>query len=103
MRSIPQTEGMNQYINRQDEEDHQKTRSISLHRNPKPKEVSWTSVSFACGGWLQFYMFGVGRALQHCGVAKGVKYAGCSAGALAAAGIVLDGDFDGIPLCLLYE
>ncbi|CAM9127315.1 unnamed protein product, partial [Ectocarpus fasciculatus] len=53
-----------------------------------------TSVSFACGGWLQFYMFGVGRALQHCRVAKGVKYAGCSAGALTAAGLTLGGDFD---------
>jgi hypothetical protein len=24
----------------------------------------WESMSFACGGWLQFYMFGVAKALQ---------------------------------------
>lgn len=54
----------------------------------------WESMSFACGGWLQFYMFGVAKALQHKGLDKGVKYAGCSAGALTACGLVLNGDFD---------
>ena len=78
-----------------DEEDSERTSSISLHTQVRPKEVTWTSVSFACGGWLQFYMFGVARALQHCGVAGGVRYAGCSAGALTAAGLALGGDFDG--------
>ena len=52
------------------------------------------SVSFSCGGWLQFYLFGVARAFQGMGIHKDVKWAGCSAGALAAAGIALDGDFD---------
>ena len=41
-----------------------------------------------------FYLFGVARAFQAKGIHKGVKWAGCSAGALAAAGIALDGDFD---------
>jgi hypothetical protein len=68
--------------------------TISLPRQMRRADVSWTSVSFACGGWLQFYMFGVARALQHCGVDKGVTYAGCSAGALTAAGLALEGDFD---------
>ena len=81
---------------RAEEADCERPSTISLHRQVRPKEVTWTSVSFACGGWLQFYMFGVARALQHCGVAKGVKYAGCSAGALTAAGLSLGADFDGI-------
>lgn len=84
--------------NYQDEEDRQSTASISIDRQVRQKEVLWTSVSFACGGWLQFYLFGVARAMQHCGVSNGVRYAGCSAGALTAAGIALGGDFDGV-LC----
>ena len=40
----------------------------------------WESMSFACGGWLQFYMFGVAKALQVKGLEKGVTYCGCSAG-----------------------
>lgn len=56
----------------------------------------WTSVSFACGGWLQFYMFGVAKALQASGLdcPSSVTYCGCSAGALAAVGLTLEGDFD---------
>jgi len=54
----------------------------------------WETMSFACGGWLQFYLFGVGKALQDCKLDKGVKYAGCSAGSLAAVGLTLEGDFD---------
>lgn len=54
----------------------------------------WESMSFACGGWLQFYMFGVAKALQYKGLDKGVTYCGCSAGALVSAGLVLEGDFD---------
>ena len=52
-------------------------------------EQPFKSVSFSCGGWLQFYLFGVARAFQAKGIHKGVKWAGCSAGALAAAGIAL--------------
>lgn len=54
----------------------------------------WESMGFCCGGWLQFYLFGVAKALQDANLDKGVKYAGCSAGALAACGLVLEGDFD---------
>jgi hypothetical protein len=60
----------------------------------------WESMSFACGGWLQFYMFGVGKAIQTAGLDKGVMYSGCSAGALAATGLALQGSFDdGIQYC----
>ena len=57
----------------------------------------WTSMSFACGGWLQFYMYGVARALQAAGYDSPdtVTYCGCSAGALTAVGLAIEGDFDG--------
>lgn len=55
----------------------------------------WKSISFACGGWLHFYLYGVARAIQVRGLdSPDVVYCGCSAGALAAAGLVLEGDFD---------
>jgi len=54
----------------------------------------WESMSFACGGWLQFYMFGVAKALQIRGLDKDVTYCGCSAGALVSVGLILEGDFD---------
>jgi hypothetical protein len=54
----------------------------------------WTSVSFAMGGWLQFYMYGVARAMQARGLDRGVRYCGASAGALAAVGLAIGGDFD---------
>lgn len=54
----------------------------------------WTSMSFSCGGWLQFYLFGVARAFQAAGLDKNIQIAGCSAGALAAAGLAYEGDFD---------
>ena len=103
---------------------------------------TWTTMSFACGGWLQFYEFGivymiillpnvsyfsmpsrassifsflsffssstfqwisdsgVAKALQEQGLTRGVQYAGCSAGALTAVGLILGGDFDyAIELC----
>ncbi len=63
----------------------------------------WESMSFACGGWLQFYMFGVAKALQACNMDKGVRYYGCSAGALTAAGLILEGEFDdAIKFCKDY-
>jgi hypothetical protein len=61
----------------------------------------WESMGFCCGGWLQFYLFGVAKALQDCKLDKGVKYAGCSAGSLAACGLALEGEFDlAIDYCL---
>jgi hypothetical protein len=63
----------------------------------------WESMSFACGGWLQFYMFGVAKALQTCQQDKGVRYYGCSAGALTAVGLAVGGEFDdAIKFCKEY-
>jgi hypothetical protein len=60
-----------------------------------PESAPWTSVGFSCGGWLQFYLYGVARAIQAYGLDfPDVKYLGCSAGALASAAIVLGSDFD---------
>ncbi len=60
-------------------------------------------MSFACGGWLQFYLFGVAKALQSRNLDKGVKYCGCSAGALTAVGLVVGGEFDdAIKFCKEY-
>ena len=57
--------------------------------------LPWESISFGCGGWLQFYLYGVARALQARGLDHPeVTYVGCSAGALAAAGVSLNCDFD---------
>ena len=43
---------------------------------------------------------GVARALQEQCLTEGVQYAGCSAGALTAVGLILGGDFDyAIELC----
>jgi hypothetical protein len=54
------------------------------------------SISFSSGGWLFLYMFGVGKCLQERGYIdpKKTRAAGCSAGALTAAGICLNGNFD---------
>lgn len=63
----------------------------------------WESMSFACGAWLQFYLFGVGKALIDSGYQKDVRYLGCSAGALTACGVVLEGNFDdAIQFCKDY-
>jgi hypothetical protein len=63
----------------------------------------WESLSFACGGWLQFYMFGVAKALQVSNYHKGVRYYGCSAGALTAVGLAVDGEYDdAIQFCKDY-
>lgn len=63
--------------------------------DPTDPTAPFKSISFACGGWLQFYLYGVARALQARGLdSPEVQYCGCSAGSLAAAGIVLGCDFD---------
>lgn len=68
-----------------------------------PPQLS--SISFSGGGWLQFYLYGVAKAMQSCGIVDltHVKVCGCSAGALAAAGLVYDGDFDGAVDFAKYE
>jgi len=68
--------------------------------SPLPHPASIESISFACGGWLFIYMFGVAKAMQESALLaehtdlKQVKYLGCSAGGLCAAGMTLDGDFE---------
>jgi hypothetical protein len=58
-------------------------------------ELPWESISFACGGWLQFYLYGVGKAIQARGLDHpSVKYCGCSAGALTATALLMNLDFD---------
>lgn len=52
------------------------------------------SYSFACGGWLEFYLFGVAKYMQEQNLQKGATLLGCSAGALTAAGLACNGDFD---------
>ncbi|DAZ94136.1 TPA: hypothetical protein N0F65_010380 [Lagenidium giganteum] len=52
------------------------------------------SFSFACGGWLQMYLFGVCKALQEYGLEENAQLIGCSAGALAATALALKCDFD---------
>ena len=62
---------------------------------PSGTECPWPSISFGCGGWLQFYLYGVARAIQARGLdLPEVTYCGCSAGALAATGLTLNCDFD---------
>ena len=66
-----------------------------VETDESPSSPPWKSISFAIGGWLQFYMYGVARAIQARGLdSPDVTYCGASAGALAAAGLVLEGDFD---------
>lgn len=68
--------------------------SVSVDKKAQTRVAPWESMSFACGGWLQFYLFGVAKAIQAKGLDRGVQYYGCSAGALAALGLSLNGDFD---------
>jgi len=49
--------------------------------------------SFAAGGWLQFYLFGVAKCLCDHELNKNCRAVGCSAGSLAAAGVTVGGNF----------
>lgn len=70
-------------------------RDDKFQRENCENQPPWKSISFACGGWLQFYLFGVARGLQARRLdSKRVTYCGCSAGALTAVGLALEGDFD---------
>ncbi|CEG48139.1 patatinlike phospholipase [Plasmopara halstedii] len=61
------------------------------------------SFSFACGGWLKMYLFGVAKALQKFELEKNARLIGCSAGALTATGLALNCDFDAIRDHVLYR
>ncbi|CAH0476377.1 unnamed protein product [Peronospora belbahrii] len=61
-----------------------------------PRVDSNLSFSFACGGWLKMYLFGVAKALQEFELEKNARLIGCSAGALAATALALHCDFDAI-------
>jgi hypothetical protein len=66
------------------------------HSSDLPKTERNLSFSFACGGYLKMYMFGVAKALQEFELEQDARFLGCSAGALAAAGLALHRDFDAI-------
>ncbi|GMF17791.1 unnamed protein product [Phytophthora fragariaefolia] len=59
-------------------------------------EPAALSFSFACGGWLKMYLFGVAKALQQFELERRARLIGCSAGALTATGLALGCDFDAI-------
>ncbi len=61
------------------------------HDKSKPDGLDY---SFACGGWLKMYLFGVAKALQEFELTQNSRFIGCSAGALAATGLALGCDFD---------
>ena len=53
------------------------------------------SYSFACGGWLQFYMFGVAKCLKDHKMHKKAIFLGSSAGALTGLGLAVEeGSYD---------
>lgn len=54
------------------------------------------SFSFACGGWLKMYEFGVAKALQEHALERNARVIGCSAGALTATALALQCNFDDI-------
>lgn len=54
------------------------------------------SFSFACGGWLKMYLFGVAKALQEFELERNARVIGCSAGALTATALAMRCDFDAI-------
>lgn len=51
------------------------------------------SFSFACGGWLKMYMFGVAQALQELNLDQHATFLGSSAGSLTATGLYFKCDF----------
>ncbi|GLD93042.1 hypothetical protein PINS_up001634 [Pythium insidiosum] len=76
--------------------DKQQQQQQQQQRSTMVNDAGATSFSFACGGWLKMYLFGVAKALQEHDLDRGADVIGCSAGALAAAAMALRCDFDGI-------
>uniref|UniRef100_K3WKG2 PNPLA domain-containing protein n=1 Tax=Globisporangium ultimum (strain ATCC 200006 / CBS 805.95 / DAOM BR144) TaxID=431595 RepID=K3WKG2_GLOUD len=61
-----------------------------------PSVAMPTGFSFACGGWLKMYLFGVAKALQEFELERDAQMIGCSAGALTATALAMKCDFDAI-------
>lgn len=94
----------------QEEEDHDAFRELGAAARPGKREASESATSnvseqplpafnfsFAMGGWLMFYSFGVAKCLLDHGlhkVSKKQSAIGSSAGSLAAAALVLEADID---------
>jgi hypothetical protein len=72
--------------------------SVATNTNIMDPSIPYppNSFSFACGGWLKMYLFGVAKALKEHELEKNARLIGCSAGALAASGLLLGCDFDNI-------
>ncbi|KAG7394498.1 hypothetical protein PHYBOEH_005077 [Phytophthora boehmeriae] len=62
----------------------------------QPASEKSLDFSFACGGWLKMYEFGVAKALQEFGLERNGRVIGCSAGALTATALALNCNFDKI-------
>ena len=73
-----------------------KTPGLSSSISSQPLTNPKVTFSFAAAGWLQMYHFGVAKALQDTGIVdnENIRFCGSSAGALAAAAIVCECDFD---------
>ena len=54
---------------------HQRHSSLPLPSKDEPLRFS-----FACGGWLKYYLFGVAKAIKDHGLHKDAYFIGCSAG-----------------------
>jgi len=58
---------------------------------PPPGPFLPRSYSFACGGWLQFWLWGVAKAIQDYDLLHPeAKVAGCSAGMVVVVVVVVD-------------
>lgn len=99
--SPPSTFVVPDFIEGETEADEPVTPVMSLPPRPPTRELEYAegelpaSFSFACGGWLQFYMFGVAKCIKHHKLHTRAKFAGCSAGALTALGLAVEeGSYD---------
>ena len=54
-----------------------RSRGASLEDMEEAFSPPWSGLSFSCGGWLQFYLFGVARAFQVAGLDKDVRVLYC--------------------------
>ena len=59
--------------------------------------------SFAACGWLKIYYFGVAKALQESGWTEHAVFTGSSSGSLVAAALVLQLDFEQVPVVFIVD